>query len=92
MNQRKDRSLEIMASIRSILVADWDPIHVGAEHPSEYDSYVGGVYRLLANRASAEELAEHLRKLEAEKMGFTASKSSALRPVAEKLFALEVGL
>lgn len=92
MSQAKDRSLEIMASIRSILVTDWDPIHVGAERPSEYDSYIGGVYRLLANRASAEELAEHLRKLEAEEMGFTASISSALKPVAEKLLGLEVGL
>jgi hypothetical protein len=92
MNVRQDRALEIMDKIRSVLVSDWDPIHVGAHRPSEYDAYIGGIYRLLASGASAEQVAEHLRKLEAEDMGFTSSKASALLPPAAKLCALEVSL
>jgi hypothetical protein len=42
------RAKAIQESIREILLRDWDPIGVNdvPEAQDEYDSYVGGVYRL----------------------------------------------
>jgi hypothetical protein len=48
MEKRKKKSIEIQESIRQILFYDWDPIGINDLAPDdEYDSYVGGIYRLL---------------------------------------------
>ena len=92
MNDAGRRSKEVMASIRAILLADWDPIGVAAEHPSEYDSYVGGVYRLLANGASDEQIAQHLHQIEVEAMELNSPPVAQLLPIARKLKELKVDL
>ena len=89
---RDRRAHEIQDSIREVLIREWDPIHVQGvpEAQDEYDSYIGGVYRLLANGASESEIATHLPSVERESMGFVTS-TEALLPVARRLKQLDVG-
>jgi hypothetical protein len=88
----KKRLREIQDSIRHVLLHDWDPIEVANEPlaQSEYDSYVGAVYRLLASGASEQEIADHLWKIETEGMELSRGDPSALLPVARKLKDLNV--
>ena len=88
------RSREILDAIRQILLQDWDPIGVrdAPAAQDEYDSYVGGVYRLLASAASPEIVADHLRVIETERMGLNHSQPSQLLSVAESLCRLYVRL
>jgi len=71
MNDMEARAREIMRQIGAVLLQDWDPLGVNhiPEAQDEYESYVGGVYRLIASRASAAEISEHLRKSEYREMG-----------------------
>ena len=90
----RKRLREIEESIRNVLLHDWDPIEVANEPlaQSEYDSYVGAVYRLLASGASEQEIADHLWKIETEGMELSRAEPSALLPVARKLRDLNVDL
>ena len=64
----------------------------GMEGPEdEYDSYVGGVYRLLASGASANQIIEYLFEIQTTRMGLAANREG-LKDVAEKLTNLEVSL
>jgi hypothetical protein len=86
------RAAEIQAEISEILFREWDPIGASEEAPKdEYDSYVGGVYRLLAAGASPTQVAERLSQVERQYMGYDTSPDRLL-PVARKLCALDVGL
>src|SRR5688572_22245321 len=88
----KQRAREIQESIRQVLLHDWDPIEV-ADEPlaqSEYDSYVGGVYRLLTSGASERAIADLLWRIETEGMGLSSPESSSLLPVAHKLKGLDI--
>jgi len=58
----------------------------------EYDSYIAGVYRILAGSRSEEELAEFLYTTEREVIGLSVESLEKLRPVARKLLALDVTL
>ncbi len=72
MDERERRARGIQEAIRRVLLHDWDPIGV-AEFPQpqdEYDSYIRGVYRLLASGASASEIAEHLYEIEIGPIGY----------------------
>jgi hypothetical protein len=61
MDERGRRARELQDRIGRILYEDWDPLELcGIAPSSEYDSYIGGVYRLLASGASCEQIAEHL--------------------------------
>src|SRR5215213_58972 len=86
------RAREIRAAIAAVLLREWDPIGVRNEPGAqdEYDGYVGGVYRLLASGATAEQVAEHLARIEREQMGFERTAAGALLPVAQRLRALDV--
>jgi hypothetical protein len=95
----KDKELrkkvrEVQESIRDVLLHDWDPIEVANEPlaQSEYDSYVGGVYRLLASGASEEEIADHLWRIETEAMELSRVEPSGLLPVARRLRQLNTQL
>ena len=95
MKQTKEqRAEQIQESIRRVLLHDWDPIGIRdvPEAQDEYDSYVGGVYRLLASGASEQQIAEHLWRIEADAMGLSALDQAKLAPVARKLCALDVKL
>jgi hypothetical protein len=90
----RKRLREVEENIRNVLLHDWDPIEVANEPlaQSEYDSYVGGVYRLLASGASEEEIADHLWRIETEAMELSGVEPSALLPVARKLRELNTQL
>jgi len=94
MLTKEDRARQIQESIRQILLQDWDPIGVQEipEAQDEYDSYVGGVYRLVAAGSSAQEIADHLWHIENETIGLPALDRAKLVPVAEKLRGLGVNL
>jgi len=94
MNDAQRNARKIQESIRLVLLRDWDPIGIQdvPEAQDEYDSYVGGVYRLLASGATAQEIAEHLFRIEMFQMGLSTSYSARLLPVAAKLRALQVKL
>jgi len=94
MSDRNQRAREIQESIRQVLLQDWDPIGVSEvpEAQDEYDSYVGGVYRLLASGASEDEIIGHLYRIEADTVGMPVADREALRAVAGKLTKLNVSL
>jgi hypothetical protein len=94
MDDPRRNARKIQESIRLVLLRDWDPIGVQdvPEAQDEYDSYVAGVYRLLASGASAHEIAEHLLRIEMFQMGLSTSNSASLLAVAAKLRALQVKL
>lgn len=77
-----------------MLLHDWDPIGVQeiSEAQDEFDSYVGGVYRLLSRGATEEEIVDHLQHIERVTMGLPARDRSALFPVAQGLIRLDVAL
>ena len=91
MNHQARQARGIQEQIRQILLNDWDPIGIREvpEAQDEYDSYVGGVYRLLADGASAVEVAKHLARIEGEQMGLPSSADVRLS-VATKLCGLKV--
>ena len=89
-----------MKQIHDVLWNDWDPIGVNDAAPEdEYDSYIGGVYRLLASGCGRDELVNHLLKLELDTMGLgpmapgsEPKHRSRLEAVADKLLALDVSM
>lgn len=92
MNQRSKKANKIQESIRRILFEDWDPIGINSFAPNdEYDSYVGGIYRLLASGASEYRIIERLYQLETVNMGLDGSRER-LKSVAEKLLKLNITL
>jgi len=88
------RARAVQELIRDILLRDWDPIGINdvPEAQDEYDSYVGGVYRLLASHSSADEIIDHLITIESQTMGLSPPGRERLRPVANRLLALNVSL
>jgi len=73
---KEKRAKEIQASIRDVLMSQWDPINVCdvPEAQDEYDGYVGGIYHLLSSGAGEKQLFDHLYKIETEYMGLKSSK------------------
>jgi hypothetical protein len=70
MDEKERRAREIQDQIGRVLYEEWDPLGLRGVAPSdEYDSYVGGVYRLLATGASWEQVAEHLAEIERGPLG-----------------------
>jgi len=78
------------ASVRLILLADWDPLGVAGILPAEneYDAYVDEVLNLVKH-ANQHALAQHLHDIETKRMGragdmqrclATAARLHALRP------------
>jgi len=93
-NDMERRGREIQEQIRQVLLHDWDPIGVQEipEAQDEYDSYVGGVYSLLASHVQDEELVEHLYRIERETMGLGPRDKSGLLSVVQKLRMLNVAI
>jgi hypothetical protein len=93
-SDKQQRARGIQEAIREILLRDWDPIGINdvPEANDEYDSYVGGVYRLLASQCSADQLIDHLFVIETQTMGLSVPERERLRPVANKLLGLNVSL
>jgi len=75
MTDRHRRALEIHDAIHRALLHDGDPIgvsHIPAAQ-DEYDSCIGGVYRLLVSGATPHELAAHLATVQTQAMRINAS-------------------
>jgi hypothetical protein len=73
MPQRYEQ--ELLMRIHEVLHYIWDPIGVRGEPNArdEYDSYVPGVYSLLDNGATAEQIATHFDKIATERMGLSSN-------------------
>jgi hypothetical protein len=85
---RTERAAGIQDAIRQIMFRDWDPIGVCGDLPEdEYDSYIGGVYRILATSRSEDALAQFLAGVE-----LSEAPPDHLRALARKLLALDVRL
>jgi hypothetical protein len=72
-----------------ILIHEWDPIGVGDEPMAqdEYDAYIPGALRMIADGKSDLEIAEYLEKIETEAMGLSWAEGVRERNlrVAQKL-------
>jgi hypothetical protein len=87
----RQRSREIEDAIRQVLMRDWDPIGI-ADEPAcadEYDSYIGGVYHLLASGADEARIASHLATVQTEMMGLP-KQAVFLMDVAQRLREIDV--
>jgi hypothetical protein len=82
--------LEIQHRIRTVLNHDWDPIGIAKGFPDEYDAYIVGIFSLLRNHASTDAIAEHLMRIEVERMGLTGSARAKLAEVAIRLKRLQL--
>ena len=94
MDSREARAKEIQRAIGEVLLRNWDSLGVKdvPEAKDEYDSYVGGVYRLIASGASAKQIPEHLVRLETDRLGYPDTDPKMLIPLANKLLRLNVRL
>ena len=70
--------------VRLVLLVDWDPIGVFgyAGAMDEYDDYAPEVLALLQTGPTAQQVAEHLRQVEARQMGTGGSPESQERRLA----------
>ncbi len=93
MGKRSHKAKEVQEKIRQVLLHDWDPIGVSdvPEAKDEYDSYVGGIHRLLASGASEYQIIERLHNLETVSMDLNGNRER-LKGVAVKLAKLSVSL
>jgi hypothetical protein len=73
-------------AIRKILISEWDPVGCGVPE-DEYDLYISGIYKLMQNHVSVEELARHLESVETIRMGL-ASDLERDRRCAKMLIGL----
>ena len=93
MDERARRTRVIQDQIGAILYKDWDPLGLrDVVPPDEYDSYVGGVYRLLASGASVNRVAEHLAELERRAFGYSEATAARNMSTAKRLCELDVRL
>ena len=92
-NPKAERAQKIMKQIHDVLWNDWDPIGMHDYGPDdEYDSYIGGIYRLLADASDEEKLLDHLHQLETNAMSLSPRDKTSLLPVVEKLMDIDVSL
>jgi len=94
MRPREERAQEIQRQIGEVLLRHWDPMGIAdvPEAQDEYESHVGGVYRLLASEASARQITEHLVDIETRQLGFKDTEPGMLIPLAEQLKRLALRL
>ena len=89
MSDYRDRARQYHAAIRTVLLTEWDPIGVSQvpEAQDEYDSYVGGVYKLLITHANRNELFLHLWQIETEHMGLSGNRQQT-EAIVDRLLKL----
>jgi len=85
-----DKIAEIHRQIDAVLLRDWDPIGVAdvPQAQDEYRSYCRGVYDVAVHTRSARAVAEHLLRVEQERMELRFRSADALLPVAQKILDL----
>jgi len=77
--------LTIQNQIRDVLNRDWDPIGVADIVDDEYDSYIGRIHSLLAERASDKDISAYLLWVEVERMELTGTSIDQRLQVARNL-------
>lgn len=89
MSEPRDRARAWHASIRHLLIEEWDPIGVRDEPlaQDEYDAYVPRLYRLLVTRRPRHEVVDYLWWAETEHMGLCGNRQ-ATEAVADLLLEL----
>jgi len=96
MQPHQRRAREIQEEIGTVLWESWDPIGTRAfgGPDDEYNGYVGGVYRLLANQVEDEVLAQHLMDLEVGIVGrsILPGLSDRVARVVQRLRDIDVSL
>jgi hypothetical protein len=92
--EKLERADEIMRAIGRVLLREWDPIGIRdlPQCQSEYDRYIGGVYRLLVTGARPADMAQHLQSIQVEEMGLSTGQEEKLAAVAKRLCAINVRL
>jgi hypothetical protein len=86
MKPMKNRAWkEVHERIRPVLMQAWDPIGVKAipEAADEYDGYIAGIYALLRDGASDEQIARHLSDIETKEMGLSSAPSRYASVIAQ---------
>ncbi len=77
-------------SIRNILFRIWDPLGVNDDAPdTEYEMYVGEIYRLLIGKPNLEEITEKLHQIELTRLEQETTPAHRLE-VARKLLEIEI--
>ncbi len=91
MTSREVRAKEIQRAIGEVLLRNWDPLGVKDEPQAqdEYDAYVGGVYHLIASGATAKQIAEHLVRVETDRLGYPDTDPQDADSVGEQTSAAE---
>ena len=86
----KYKSRRIRVALRRALMSHWDPIGVKDEPyaADEYDRYIGGVFELLVDQATAGQIEEYLRVIETERMGLTNAHGAPLMPAEVRAAAV----
>lgn len=93
MDSKKLQAKRIMNDIRRILIDEWDPIGIkGAGPDDEYDSYIGGIYRLLKESPTQDEIIDHLYLIDMVQMGSRIKEKERLSTVARSLMKVDLSL
>jgi hypothetical protein len=82
--------LIIQDQIRAVLNKEWDPIGVADDVDDEYDMYIGYIYSLLATGAAEQVIADHLLRIEIERMGLPGTPMNQRLRVAANLRNLQL--
>ena len=82
--------LTIQDQIRVVLNADWDPIGVADSAEDEYDTYIAQIHSLLVTNPTEQTIADHLLRIEHERMGLTGTPMSRLLRVASNLRSIHL--
>jgi hypothetical protein len=86
-----DKIAEIHRQLDKLLLSDWDPIGVRQvpQCLDEYSRYVREVFDVAVQSRSARAIAQHLLKIERERMSLSRWRRwQTRRPVAEKILQL----
>ena len=84
-----NKASDARAWIADLLRRNWDPI--GADNRvEEFANYVAEVERLIAANVTRRELAEHLVRVETERLGYQDTDPTMLIPLARRLLRLNL--
>ena len=65
------KTSSLLSEVKRVLLMDWDPIGIQKipDAVTEYDGYALGIYQLLVESRSVEEINAHLRWIVVDRMG-----------------------
>lgn len=83
------KSRSLLSDIKRVLLNDWDPIGIQdiPDAATEYDGYAPGIYQLLEESRSVEDIYAHLRWIVEDRMGLDGNEVHT-RAVAKLLSSL----